>query len=358
MIKEIVAVTIALGNDGAERVLSELIREWDKQGHKVAVVETSPNRYDTAYKLPNNIERIKIKTKSKNKILKYIQEIKQLIAILKKRPNAVCVSFLSASSFILGLSSLFVKNKIVFSERNDPRYCPVGFHQRVLRNLVFRLADKIIFQTNDAKKYFNNSIQKKGEIIINPINGNLPEKFVGEREKVIVTACRLHPQKNLYMLIDAFSLLSKEFTDYKLVIYGQGVLEEKLKEYVKEKRLEGKVEFPGFCNDVLENINKASIFALSSNYEGISNAMLEAMAMGVPVVVTDCPIGGAKMIIENERNGLLVPVNDYYAMYKGMKVLLTNKKLYQYISDNGRKVRTAYPLEKIARDWIDIIGKL
>ena len=110
---------------------------------------------------------------------------------------------------------------MVFSERNNPRKVPVGKHQQMLRDFAFRFADALVFQTEDAKSYFSKSIQSRGHIIPNPINGNLPEPYEGEREKIIVTACRLHPQKNLPMMINAFSMLADEFKEYKLVIYGQ-----------------------------------------------------------------------------------------------------------------------------------------
>ena len=209
--KEIIIVTISLGNDGAERILTELARQWHHDGHKITVIQTSPNRYGTEYALPEGIEQIQIHTTSSNKILRFLQEIKALIGILKERPNATCLSFLSASSFILAISSWFVKNRMVFSERNNPRKVPVGKHQQMLRDFAFRFADAIVFQTEDAKSYFSKSIQSRGHIIPNPINGNLPEPYEGEREKIIVTACRLHPQKNLPMMINAFSMLADEF---------------------------------------------------------------------------------------------------------------------------------------------------
>ncbi|MBF1753246.1 MAG: glycosyltransferase family 4 protein, partial [Veillonella sp.] len=98
--KEIIIVTISLGNDGAERILTELARQWHHDGHEITVIQTSPNRYGTEYALPEGIEQIQIHTTSSNKILRFLQEIKALIGILKQRPNATCLSFLSASSFI------------------------------------------------------------------------------------------------------------------------------------------------------------------------------------------------------------------------------------------------------------------
>ena len=101
MKKEIIIVTISLGNDGAERILTELARQWVHDGHHITVIQTSPNRYGNEYALEKGIEQIEIHTTSSNKVIRFMQEIKELIKILKTRPNATCLSFLSASSFIL-----------------------------------------------------------------------------------------------------------------------------------------------------------------------------------------------------------------------------------------------------------------
>lgn len=355
MKKEIIIVTISLGNDGAERILTELSRQWVQEGHHITVIQTSPNRYGNEYALAEDIELIQIHTTSSNKVIRFIQEIKELIKILKTRPDATCLSFLSASSFILAISSWFVKNRIVFSERNNPRKVPVGWHQQALRNFAFLFADAVVFQTEDAKSYFPRSVQKRGVIIPNPINGKLPPPIEGEREKVIVTACRLHPQKNLPMMINAFSMLADEFPDYKLVIYGQGVLEDELRAQIKSLNLEDRILLPGFADNILEKVAPCAMYVSSSDFEGISNSMLEALGMGLPSVVTDCPVGGARMVIRNGENGLLVPVRDTEAMYKAMRSVLCDPALAARLSREAIKVRDEFPLWKIAKRWLEVL---
>ena len=341
MKKEIIIVTISLGNDGAERILTELARQWVHDGHHITVIQTSPNRYGNEYALEEGIEQIQIHTTSSNKVIRFIQKIKELIKILKTRPNATCLSFLSASSFILAISSWFVKNRIVFSERNNPRKVPIGWHQQALRNFAFRFADALVFQTEDARSYFPKSIQERGVIIPNPINGKLPPPIEGEREKTIVTACRLHPQKNLPMMINAFSMLADEFPEYKLVIYGQGVLEDELRAQIKALNLENRILLPGFASNILEKVAPCS--------------MLEALGMGLPAVVTDCPVGGARMVINSGENGILVPVGDTKAMYEAMRSILKDPALAAKLSQEAIKVRDKFPLCKIAKRWLDVL---
>lgn len=354
--KNIVVVTIALGNDGAERVLTELMREWSNKGHHVTVIQTHANRYgNSTYEISDSIKTIYIQSTSKNKIIRYLQEINSLIHILRENKSSTVISFLSASSFISAIASLFVPNKMIFSERNNPKECPIGWLQQKLRNLSFYFADRIVFQTEEARQYFSSYIQKKGIVIPNPINGKLPDRYIGEKEKLVVTACRLHPQKNLFMLIDAFKKFHNDFPDYSLVIYGQGVLEQELKQYVYKLNLEEKIIFPGFERNVLNKLNKASMYVSSSNYEGISNSMLEAMALGLPVIVTDCPVGGARMIIQNNENGILVPVNDTEALYLGMKRVAENPQFAKKLADKAYLVREKYPLHIIANEWLELL---
>ena len=343
MKKEIIIVTISLGNDGAERILTELARQWVHDGHHVTVIQTSPNRYGNEYTLENGIEQIEIHTTSSNKVVRFMQEIIELIKIL------------SASSFILAISSWFVKNRIVFSERNNPRKVPIGWHQQALRNFAFRFADALVFQTEDARSYFAKSVQERGVIIPNPINGKLPPPIEGEREKTIVTACRLHPQKNLPMMINAFSMLADEFPEYKLVIYGQGILEDKLRAQIKALNLENRILLPGFASNILEKVAPCSMYVSSSDFEGISNSMLEALGMGLPTVVTDCPVGGARMVINSGENGILVPVGDTKAMYEAMRSILKDPVLARKLSQEAIKVRDKFPLCKIAKRWLDVL---
>lgn len=353
--KEIIIVTISMGNDGAERVLSELSREWIKGGNKVSIIQTGAGNYGVSYDFPKELEVINIHVSSKVKLIRYLQEINKLINILRERPDATVVSFIVASIFVCVVASFFVENKFVVSERNNPRECPSGKFQQKLRDWAFCHADVCVFQTEDAMKMFPQKAQKKGIIIPNPIDGNLPAPYTGGRRKAIVAACRLHPQKNLPMLIEAFSLLYKEHPDYCLEIYGQGKEKESLEKYVAKLGLSGKVLLPGFASNIHEKMRDAAMYVSSSNYEGISNSMLEAMGMGVPTIATDCPVGGARMVIKNGVNGVLVPVGDTYSFYNAMKKTVEDSEFAALISQNAEKIRDKYPLDKIGQRWIEVL---
>ena len=120
--------------------------------------------------------------------------------------------------------------------------------------------------------------------------------------------------------------------------------------------MEEKIKLKGFVNNIFEELSKASIFISTSNFEGISNTMLEAMAMGIPTICTNCPIGGAAYVIENYKNGILISVGDVEQMAKELEMIAQNKEFALKLSENARKVNVTYSIEQISKMWTDILN--
>lgn len=353
MIHEIIVVTCGLYNGGAERVISELIEVWERRGYRVIIFQLNPYLYEDKYTISKTVEII-----NAGKSISFFSRFhyaEKLVKLLRSHPNASVISMLNYEHSIVALCSPFIKNKIILAERCDPTHWPAKASRRKIRNLLFHVAHVCIFQTQEAKSYFSHSIQSKGVIIPNPINPHLPAKYVGVKRKVIVAACRLTKQKNLPMLIDSYSMLVKDYPEYVLEIYGRGEDEAFLREYIFKKNLEQTVLLKGFARDIYDIMNRCSMYVSTSDYEGISNSMLEAMALGLPVVVTDCPIGGARMAIQDGINGLLVPVGDVQAMYRAMKRVIDEPGMAERLGNEAYKVRERFAIEKIAKQWLDVI---
>ena len=356
--KEIIVVTVELTNGGAERVLTELINSWIKFGHKVSVIQTRPNLFGNSYGLDSKVEIINLNICAKNKIFRYVKTFFKLINILNKHKNATVISFVNPTTILLALSSFFIKNKMVFSERCDPLRTPSNKIKRLIRNLAFCFADVCVFQTNDALKSFPSLVKSHSIIIPNPIKDNLPDRFVGIRKKIIVTACRIEPQKNLELLISAFSEFHKKHSDYILKIYGlcKNIdYMNHLLQIIRRKKLDNNVFFPGFVSNIHDKMKDCRMFVLSSDYEGISNSLLEAMGIGMPVISTDCPVGGSRFLIENYVNGILIPVGDSKSLYKAMVKLAEENDFLNNISANAVKVKDRFEKDTIANTWLGII---
>lgn len=392
--KQVLMVMPVMKGGGAERVAALLMNEFYKNKYDVKFLLTSSKREDVVDRdLDKNIPIITLEQKkpdAKMKLLKvyasfwcrafeslkipvsshfaycsfvsqYGNEIKQLRAMMKDNPDMTVITFLQPSIPMVLLAGQGLENKILFSERGNPGRLMRHRYGRKFIEKYYRRADVAVFQTREAKESYPEIIGKKGVVISNPIRDSLPKPYVGERNKKITTFCRISKQKNLPMLVDAFALLHKEHPEYVLRIIGDAITEEgeqvleELKKQIHALELEESIEWCPFSMNVHEEILEDAMYVNSSDYEGISNAMLEAMAIGMPVVCTDCPIGGAHATIENEINGLLVPVGDADALHLAMKKIVEKPEFAKSLSKEAGKLRDILSLEAIAKQWMELI---
>lgn len=338
-----------LGKGGAERVMSILIRNYVKIGWKVQLILLYEELIE--YPIPDSVERIFLDFSRKHSISEIVSRYRKL---RKSIVGDVIITFLYGAIRDTAFSMAGSKKRLIISDRSDPAKEPAGKLRKCIRTFSYLFTDVIIFQTHDAKKYFPKIIQKKGMIIPNPVSNNLPEADIDQAEKIIIAAGRLDPQKNFSMLIKAFERLNKDYPDYRLEIYGRGYLRDELTNLVRTLNLSDKVSFPGFVTDINERMRRASLYVSSSDYEGISNSMLEAMAMGVPAICTDCPVGGARETITNGVNGILIPVGDEAELYHAMKKVLSDKMLAAKLSENSKRIREDLSEDRIFAQWLSV----
>ncbi len=286
------------------------------------------------------------------RIFRVVQKVAFIRRCMKKLRVDTLIGFTSNMSLYAVLGSLHSKTKSVATERTDPGSEPKGRIARIVRNVVFRLADGVVFQTIDGQRYFPRKIQEKSTVIVNPVSADLPPVCrKGESRKEIVTFCRLEPQKNIRMLIDAFCILQRAHPEYVLKIFGDGSQKEELEEYIRGIGCRNQIFLLPSQKNILESLVHSAAFVSSSNYEGISNAMLEAMSVGLPTICTDCPAGGARMMIESGQNGLLVPVGDTASLAAAIIKVVEDDALSDRLRKNAVKVRETCSLDTIAAQW-------
>ena len=345
-----------LKKGGAERVVANLSNEFIKT-HDVIIVTTTNEKYE--YEIDKRIKTYSLNDGINNNIIKKnLNYLKKLSKIINEENTDVAIGFLPEPSYRLLMIKNKIKCPIIISVRNDPKIEYNKFLSKLLMKTLYKKADGFVFQTKEAQDFFSKKIQKKSTIIPNAVDKSfIKERFFGERDKSIVTVGRLQPQKNHKLLIDSFNLIKDDFKEYKLLIYGKGTLEDSLKNYVKQLNLTEKVIFKGESNNIKDEIYRSNLFVLSSDYEGMPNALIEAMALGVPVVSTDCPCGGPRFLIENEVNGLLVPVNDIESMVKAIKRVLLDKQIANRISTEANKIGKTLNPENISEKWLKFIKK-
>ena len=340
--KKIVFVVPDMAGGGTEKVITLLANEYVKRGIPVGILTYAGNEY--AYQLDDRVERFCAAMPSSGSLKVRLERFKKMRGYFKANKGCKIFSFSTIGTGFVVLSTLFMERDMMVSERTDPQTCD----HKLYRDFFYHFAHTLVCQTPDGITCFPKSLQKRACVIGNTVSENIAYVYEGKRKKEIVTVGRLQPVKNQKMLIDAFSIFEKEYKDYTLHFYGKGPLEEELKKQVQGLGLQEKVIFHGFSTRVDEEIRESSMFVLSSNYEGVSNSMVEALALGVPAIATNCPIGGCKMYIKDGVNGLLVPVGDAIALANAMKQLASTPELAETMSRNAQKVREEYSIQRIA----------
>ena len=301
MTKKIVFVIERLSTGGAERVVAALANEiCELNDYEVYIVTYHPKEQDEYYVSPR-ARRIALKKANGGRWGTIYQRYQQLKKVIYEI-NPYCVFSLAIpkTDAVLLLALKDRKFPLIISERNDE----------------------------------------------------------GKREHRIVNFCRIEPQKNLKLAVDAFNLIRKEFPDYTLEFYGDGAQKQELEKYVDSLQLEDRVIFHGYSSCIHEKIINASLFVSTSDYEGISNSMLEAMAIGLPTICTDCPPGGAKSVISDGINGLLVPVRDVEKLAEAMRTVLKNESMQNEMSIKASLLAGALEPSVIAKKWINFADEV
>ena len=244
--------------------------------------------------------------------------------------------------------------KTVFCERNSPIRPDMPKNIMRIRDKIYHRCSAAVFQTEEEMAYYT-KIKGQKAVVSNPLKEGLIPRFTGNRRHEIINFCRLSSQKNIPLLIDAFEMLLRNYPSFTLRVYGTGPEKDNLNAYIKEKRLDNKAFIEDFASDIHEKICDAYMFVSTSDFEGLSNSMIEAMAIGLPTICTDCDGGGARMMIQDHVNGLIVPKGNAQAVFCAMKEIIEDEDLAERLSRNAAKLRNELSVDHIVNEWIKMI---
>ena len=349
-----------MNKGGAERVMANLANYFSIENDVVIVISSND---DSKYELSKHVDLLKLDKEKfiKNGVIRNIKRITMLKKIIKNFKPDIIISFLPEPSFRV----LFIKTfcricPVIVSVRNDPKVEYKNLFNRIIMKILYPFADGFVFQTEEAQQYFSKKKKKKSVIIPNPLKEEFVtrKKYKGIRDKIIVNVGRLEEQKNHELLIDAYKDLENEIDGYKLIIYGEGTLREKLENKIKELDLEKKVILFGEVQNIPEKIEKASLFVLTSRFEGMPNALMEAMALGLPCIATDCPCGGVRKLIINKENGIVIKNNDLSELKNAIRYVINNPKNAEKLGIEAQKICVNMNPEKINGLWENYIQSI
>ena len=348
----------SLARGGSERVMCNLMSYMVDRGNQVTLITQyqKKDEYPLNSKVKRIISDITQKEVGNSRLLNFYRRFRKLRNIWKAEKPDVILVFIGKNNIMTLLTSWGLHIPVVVSVRADPNQeYPTGW-MRFAARYLFRKAAGVVLQTRECAQFFPDAVQKKVEILRNPINSEFFEGYYdGEREHTIVVVGRMDEQKNQQLLIRAFALLASEYPDYRVILYGSGEKEGELRQLVKDLQLENRVEFAGFVSDVVGHIKKAGVFVMPSKSEGMPNALIEAMILGIPVISTDCPCGGPRELIVHGKNGLLTPVDDVEKMKENLQYVLNDLQNAREMGLNARKTTDIYREEIVYREWMDYL---
>lgn len=342
-----------LGAGGAERVISILSYPFADHYNEVKICLwiSAP----IFYKIDERVSIVDIEKESGSKnILRKMLWYRRYI--LSEKPDLI-LSFLYPWSMKVLISLVFTNVSVVVAERQDPRIVRGGWIVKKLRHLLYLKTKGILVQTNENKQYYTGSLNRKTFAIYNPVRMDLD--WVGRairtsKTDTIVTVGRLNLAKNHKLLVNAFEKYLEKHPNYRLHIYGEGSLREELQNIIEAKGLHNSVHLMGNSKHVFSDIISAKAFVLSSSYEGMPNALLEAMCLGLPCISTK--VSGATELIISGQNGLLVDNNEEDLM--SAMELMTDESYAQKLALNAALIYDRVKVDFICNQWINYIDSL
>jgi len=294
-----------------------------------------------------------------NRLSKILIRLKYLRAFIKSEKPDIMIAFDRNANYRALLASMGTVTPVIISVRNPPQIYYSSMINRIIVALLFPRAAGCVFQTSGQRDFFAKKIQRKSRIILNPLH----EKYLGisppsERKKEIVNSSRLEGYKNQAGIINAFIRLHHDYPDYILKIYGgdHGDGTKEILEGIISKHKAGDyVKLMGASDSLEKDIVNASIYVFNSDREGLPNVLMEAMALGLPVISTDCPCGGPAALINDGVSGLLIPVGDEEALCNALRRLLDNPQYAESLGREARKIGEVCNINTITAQWLDYI---
>lgn len=346
-----------MNKGGAERVVANLANYFDNQGDKVILFLFSDS--EPMYKLNANIEIRRLTQRRENnvslpeKISYNIRLIRGLRKHLKDSKCEVIFCMASDNVYRAVLAGRGI-TKVIGTERTNP-YRAFSKSRLFLNKCFYRLSDGYIFQTKGAKKCYGN----KGCIIGNPIMIDTKRIEWDDRRKNAFCAIgRLADTKNYPHMIRMFEKLHCLDSSFTLDIYGTGMTKEKLSQMIEEINGQEYIKLKGNVENVYECLSEYPFFLICSIYEGLPNALMEAMLCGCVCFSTDFDFGPSELIRDGE-NGFIIPENDIEALADRMQKILNDKALLNRVSENAiNTIKSDYDISHIGKKYRDYVTEI
>ena len=352
----VMLVIHALGYGGAGKMIVKLADALAQRDdiEVILYVEEKPGKH---YPMD---ERVKVCQETEffeNYYTRHFQQIFQLRRRVKEIKPDLIISFQTNQNALAVLAAMGRHIPVIISERGDPyQYTNIVAK---LKNFVINKANGGVFQTHKAMEYFGKKLQKRSRVIYNPCPPDIVErpKWENRKDEIAFVARFDIQQKRQDLMVDAFALVAPKHPEIKLAFYGVGEPDmTTIKTKVEKLGLQDHIIYKGLVKQVINEIKDSKLFVLSSDYEGMPNALIEAMVAGLPCVSTDCSPGGARELIEDGVNGYVTPCGDAEKLAKAINDMLDNPEKADAMGAKAQDITKTLAADKIFGEWNEYIN--
>lgn len=346
----------SLAGGGAEKVLTRIANELSASGEAVTLVTWDEVAHDQYHVAPQ-VQRIGLGMMSDSRSLgerlwNNGRRLKKLNQVLRELNPKAILSFQTEMNVLAIIASRGLPDcRCVVSERSHPVLNPIGSPWKILRKIYYPRATSVIMQTEGAQQELQ-KIMPGCKLQVIPNGIDLPESLESwePEKKEFISLMRLSSEKGPQFLIEAFGQIAEQLPDWNLVIWGEGGQRAVLEETIAAQQLEERITLPGWNEDVEQEFRRAAVYVQPSLFEGFPNALLEAMAFGLPVISFDCDFG-PRELIEPEENGRLVPTGNVEQLAQAMRELAEQPELRKKWGQSSCNRAKQFGWEKIFSLW-------
>ena len=338
--RRVTFVISSLRRGGAEGVCLRLANAMSARGDDVLIVTLAPVGED-AYRLEPNIARVglDLERPSAGPFDGLVQNGRRVLAlrrVLARQPERTIVSFLAATNVLTFLATRGLRRRVIVCERNNPALQSFGRIWDALIRRGYASADAVTVNSREAARAVADMGARAVVVVPNPMPAVPEHAAEPETSRTLLFVGRLTVQKAPDVLVDAFARVVPSQPEWRLVIVGQGAERDAVRARAVAGGIAGRVDWHDHVADLAPVYAAAGAFVLPSRFEGTPNALLEAMAAGLPVVVSD-GVGGGLDHIRDGKEGFVVAVNDAPALSEAMARLMGDAVLRRVMGQAARR---------------------
>ena len=341
---------------------SLLANDWSASGHDVAIATFDIPGTEPFFTLDPRValHELAAPAESRGAALRLgnnVARVSRLRSVLRELKPDVVVAFMTEANVIALWASRGLGIPLVISERNQPDRPGLAKVHKLARRLSYSLASAMVVQTEVIASWARARFRIPTHVIPNPVQIG-PYRARDQNDiHQLVSLGRLTHQKGFDILIRSFAALAGKHPKWRLVIYGEGPDRSALEQLRAETGLVERISLPGLTRDSAGVLRQASLFALPSRFEGYPNALLEALACGLPVIATACP-GGAAEILADGAYGMLVPPDDVSALTTALDAMMSASDLREDYASKARQSVAELDVATVAGRWLDVLAGL